>query len=111
MRSSSRSPSSSCTGWCRCEPESAVELLVTEKPSPPPLKKELRLRDLYAVSTGATLSAGFFLLPGIAAEEAGAALTAAQSEGRSQLVRGDGDEVRFHPIEALEFVVALLDAR
>ena len=41
------------------------------------LKKELRLIDLYAISTGATLSAGFFLLPGIAATEAGPALVLA----------------------------------
>lgn len=38
------------------------------------LKKELRLKDVYAIATGATLSAGFFLLPGIAAIEAGPAL-------------------------------------
>ncbi len=38
------------------------------------LKKELRLRDVYAIATGATLSAGFFLLPGIAATQAGPAL-------------------------------------
>lgn len=38
------------------------------------LKKELQLKDVYAISTGATLSAGFFLLPGIAAVEAGPAL-------------------------------------
>ena len=41
------------------------------------LKKELRLRDVYAIATGATLSAGFFLLPGIAATEAGPALVLA----------------------------------
>lgn len=38
------------------------------------LKKELRLLDVYAISTGATLSAGFFLLPGIAAAQAGSAI-------------------------------------
>lgn len=38
------------------------------------LKKELRLRDVYAIATGATLSAGFFLLPGIAADQVGSAL-------------------------------------
>ncbi len=38
------------------------------------LKKELNLLDVYAIATGATLSAGFFLLPGIAAAEAGPAL-------------------------------------
>ena len=32
------------------------------------LKKELGLLDVYAIATGATLSAGFFLLPGMAAE-------------------------------------------
>lgn len=42
-----------------------------------PLRKELRLLDVYAISTGATLSAGFFLLPGIAAETAGPAIVLA----------------------------------
>ncbi|HEY5672921.1 MAG TPA: amino acid permease [Malonomonas sp.] len=41
------------------------------------LKKELRLLDVYAIATGATLSAGFFLLPGIAAQQAGPALVLA----------------------------------
>lgn len=41
------------------------------------LKKELKLKDVYAIATGATLSAGFFLLPGIAAQEAGPALIVA----------------------------------
>jgi len=35
------------------------------------LEKNLGLRDVFAVATGAMLSAGFFLLPGIAAAEAG----------------------------------------
>ena len=35
------------------------------------LKKELGLLDVYAVATGATLSSGFFLLPGLAAAQAG----------------------------------------
>ncbi len=38
------------------------------------MKKELGLIDVYAIATGTTLSAGFFLLPGLAAEEAGAAI-------------------------------------
>ena len=38
------------------------------------LKKELTLFDVYAVATGATLSSGFFLLPGLAAAEAGPAV-------------------------------------
>lgn len=38
------------------------------------LKKELRLLDVYALATGATLSAGLFLLPGIAAAQAGVAI-------------------------------------
>jgi amino acid transporter/mannitol/fructose-specific phosphotransferase system IIA component (Ntr-type) len=38
------------------------------------LSKDLKLKDVYAISTGATLSAGFFLLPGIAAVKAGPAL-------------------------------------
>ena len=41
------------------------------------LKKVLKLKDVYAIATGATLSAGFFLLPGIAAKEAGPALVLA----------------------------------
>ena len=41
------------------------------------LKKELRLVDVYAIATGATLSAGFFLLPGIAAISAGPGLVLA----------------------------------
>ncbi|MBE0645646.1 MAG: amino acid permease [Bacteroidetes bacterium] len=38
------------------------------------LKKELGLLDVYAIATGTTLSAGFFLLPGIAAGQAGPAM-------------------------------------
>jgi amino acid transporter/Trk K+ transport system NAD-binding subunit len=38
------------------------------------LKKELSLFHVYAIATGTTLSAGFFLLPGLAALEAGPAL-------------------------------------
>ena len=38
------------------------------------LPKQLSLMDVYAVATGTTLSAGFFLLPGLAANEAGPAL-------------------------------------
>jgi len=35
------------------------------------LKKQLRLFDIFAISTGAMFSSGFFLLPGIAAAETG----------------------------------------
>ncbi len=38
------------------------------------LKKELNLFHVYAIATGTTLSAGFFLLPGLAALEAGPAV-------------------------------------
>lgn len=38
------------------------------------LKKQLKLLDVYAISTGTTLSAGFFLLPGLAAVQAGSAM-------------------------------------
>jgi len=38
------------------------------------LKKELGLLNVYAIATGTTLSAGFFLLPGIAFKEAGPAV-------------------------------------
>lgn len=41
------------------------------------LKKELRLLDVYAIATGTTLSAGFFLLPGIAAQQAGSGMVLA----------------------------------
>ena len=40
----------------------------------PKLKKSLGLLQVYAVATGATLSAGFFLLPGIAFAQAGPAM-------------------------------------
>ena len=35
------------------------------------LRKELGLLDVYAISTGAMFSSGFFLLPGLAAAETG----------------------------------------
>jgi len=38
------------------------------------LKKELNLLGVFAIATGTTLSAGFFLLPGLAATQAGPAL-------------------------------------
>ncbi len=38
------------------------------------LKRELGLLHVYAIATGATLSSGFFLLPGLAASQAGAAV-------------------------------------
>ncbi|MFQ5822972.1 MAG: amino acid permease [bacterium] len=38
------------------------------------LKKELTLFNIYAIATGATLSSGFFLLPGLAAAQAGSAV-------------------------------------
>ena len=38
------------------------------------LKKELTLLNVYAIATGATIASGFFLLPGIAAAEAGPAV-------------------------------------
>ncbi len=38
------------------------------------LKKELNLLSVFAIATGTTLSAGFFLLPGLAAAQAGPAL-------------------------------------
>ncbi len=41
------------------------------------LKKELALLDVYAVATGATLSSGFFLLPGLAAAQVGPGIVAA----------------------------------
>ena len=41
------------------------------------LKKELGFFEVYAVATGTTLSAGFFLLPGLAAVEAGSSIVLA----------------------------------
>lgn len=41
------------------------------------LRKELRFFEVYAVATGTTLSAGFFLLPGLAATEVGSSLVLA----------------------------------
>lgn len=38
------------------------------------LKRELSLLNVYAIATGTTLSAGFFLLPGLAAAQVGPAL-------------------------------------
>ena len=38
------------------------------------LRKELSLLGVFAIATGTTLSAGFFLLPGLAAEQAGPAV-------------------------------------
>jgi len=38
------------------------------------LEKQLGLWDVYALATGATLSSGFFLLPGLAAAGAGPAM-------------------------------------
>ncbi|VAW15462.1 Uncharacterized amino acid permease, GabP family, partial [hydrothermal vent metagenome] len=48
----------------------------TEK-NPKKLKKQLSLINVYAIATGTTLSAGFFLLPGIAAAQVGPAITLA----------------------------------
>ncbi len=42
--------------------------------SNPKLKKELKLFDVFALATGATLSAGLFLLPGTAFAQAGPAM-------------------------------------
>jgi len=41
------------------------------------LSKSMRLRDVFAISTGAMISSGFFLLPGLAAAEAGPAVVLA----------------------------------
>ncbi len=38
------------------------------------LKKEIGLLGVFAIATGTTISSGFFLLPGIAAQQAGAAV-------------------------------------
>ena len=41
------------------------------------LKKDLRLFDVYVIGTGAMISAGFFLLPGLAAGYSGAGVVVA----------------------------------
>jgi amino acid transporter/mannitol/fructose-specific phosphotransferase system IIA component (Ntr-type) len=46
----------------------------TSAAKPTRLEKQLGLWDVYALATGATLSSGFFLLPGLAAAGAGAAM-------------------------------------
>jgi basic amino acid/polyamine antiporter, APA family len=53
-----------------------------------PLKKELGLLSIYAIATGATLSSGFFLLPGLAAAEAGSALPLAYLIAGMMIVPG-----------------------
>ena len=50
------------------------------------LKKEIGLLGVYAIATGATLSAGFFLLPGLAAVEAGPAIVLAYMVAAISLV-------------------------
>jgi len=50
------------------------------------LKKEIGLLGVYAIATGTTLSAGFFLLPGLAAEQAGAAIVLAYIVAATPLV-------------------------
>ena len=50
------------------------------------LKREIGLLGVYAIATGTTLSAGFFLLPGLAAEQAGAAIVLAYIVAATPLV-------------------------
>ena len=56
--------------------------------SPLVLEKQLGLWDVYALSTGATLSAGVFLLPGLAAAGAGAAMPLSYLLGAAILLPG-----------------------
>ena len=56
--------------------------------TPEPLERQLGLRDVYALATGATLSSGFFLLPGLAAASAGSAMPLAYLLGAIILVPG-----------------------
>ena len=46
----------------------------TPPDKPQLLEKQLGLWDIYALATGASLSSGFFLLPGLAAAGAGPAI-------------------------------------
>jgi amino acid transporter/mannitol/fructose-specific phosphotransferase system IIA component (Ntr-type) len=57
-------------------------------PQPQLLEKQLGLWDVYALATGATLSSGFFLLPGLAAAGAGAAMPLSYLLGAVILVPG-----------------------
>lgn len=51
---------------------------VQDDPSAPPgLRKELGLFDVFSIATGAMFSSGFFLLPGLAAAQAGPAVVLA----------------------------------
>ena len=52
------------------------------------LKRQLELKDVYALATGATLSSGFFLLPGLAAASAGSAMPLAYLVGAIILIPG-----------------------
>lgn len=52
------------------------------------LKKELNLWNIYALATGSTLSSGFFLLPGLAAAQAGSALVFAYLIAALPLIPG-----------------------
>ncbi|MCP4939649.1 MAG: amino acid permease, partial [Phycisphaeraceae bacterium] len=52
----------------------------------PTLKKELNLFGVFAVATGTTLSAGFFLLPGLAFQEAGPAVIVAYLVAAAMMV-------------------------
>ncbi len=52
----------------------------------PTLKKELNLFGVFAVATGTTLSAGFFLLPGLAFQQAGPAVIVAYLVAAAMMV-------------------------
>ena len=56
--------------------------------APVHLERQLGLRDVYALATGATLSSGFFLLPGLAAAGAGSAMPLSYLLGAVILVPG-----------------------
>ena len=61
----------------RCNHEEASlshEVSIEDPVKPSLLEKQLGLWDVYALATGATLSSGFFLLPGLAAAGAGPAM-------------------------------------
>ena len=56
--------------------------------APVHLERQLGLKDVYALATGATLSSGFFLLPGLAAVGAGSAMPLSYLLGAVILVPG-----------------------
>jgi len=71
------------------------------------LKKELTLLNVYAIATGTTLSAGFFLLPGLAASEAGPALILSYLIAAIPLIPDSLAPTMFIPANKTAIVIAI----